>query len=295
MTIDWTDEGTEQDQGSEAWHQFRRHHIGASEIGIILGESDFRSVWELWAEKCGMIEGQETNFAMQRGKLAEPLIATLYESETGERLESKVCEYADWPVLSASLDGVTESGKVVEFKYPGKEDLALAQQGVVPEKYRAQVQQQMMCAGSQEADFVVYDGEKIWIVPVKRDADYCARILVHAKEFWKSVETRTEPETDELHIIDAAVEELLLRRESLKEQIDALSKQFDAIDDSLRGYAKKAKNRCGEYELVWTDRKGAIDYSKIDVLKTLDLEQYRKAPTRAFQVKRSKLKWRDPQ
>lgn len=275
-------------QGSLEWLAFRGKHIGASEIAAILGESEYRSAYDVWAEKVGITEPQSINFAMKRGMNAEPIIRSLYEEKTGTFLTTPVLEYKEWPVLSASLDGLTPDNRIVEFKYPSKEKHQAALRGEVPYMYWIQMQQQMLITGSQSGDYVSYDGTDIAIVEVKADPGFQQTLLKAAKDFWALVESKTPPPTDDIQIEDAEMASLCEKYDALKAEIKRLDTECSEIQDRLKAKMPGEKVRCLGFELKFVESKGTVDYAKIPALIGLDLEPYRKPATRRFMVTRKK-------
>lgn len=203
--MDWlggnSDTGAPEDiqsQRSDAWHKFRAKHIGASEVAILLGKSEWATVQDLWASKTGKVrKKQETSYAMQRGIDAEPRIRELYEKRYGTPLITKVVEFPDFPVISASLDGLTESGIVVEFKYPSRAKHEEAAMGKIPDCYVPQIQCQMMCVGAMQGHYVSFDGEKIAVVETLPDSEIQKEIVRRAKLFWELVVTKTPPDMNQ--------------------------------------------------------------------------------------------------
>lgn len=273
-------ETTELVQRSSQWHETRRKYIGASEIGILLGENEWSTPYELWLLKTGQKEPFKGNWATQRGIDAEPHIRRLYEEKYQTHLTTPVlCEGN----LIASLDGLTPEGVVVEFKYPSAAKHNQAVKGEVPSCYVAQVQQQMLLAKARLAHYVSYDGKDIAVVEVHADDALQFRIIEVAAAFWRYVETRTPPPTDEVKIDDQSVESVLARIVEIDEITSPLLKEQKELKDSIR---EKQEGTYGPYKIVKTERIGAINYKSIGVLKGMDLEQYRGLPTTSVSVKR---------
>lgn len=282
---------TEQNQHSDAWREFRSKHLGASEIAAVLGESDFQTRYGLWLEKTGQKEPFAGNFATQRGKDAEPVIRELYEKATGRALTAPVLECPGYNFLSASLDGYcAEEALVVEFKYPGKEKHLQALRGSVPEGYRAQLQQQMLVSGAAQADYVSYDGTpNLAIVRVASDSAYRERIIKEAKIFWQHVLDKTPPcAPNELQVEDAELEALLLQHEGLKKQIDEIEESATLTRKKIETMIGGNNTRCAGFRMTYSERKGAVDYGKIEILKNLDLEPYRKKSSSVFTIAKIK-------
>jgi putative phage-type endonuclease len=273
-------------QGTPAWLKWREGHIGASEVACILGESDFQSAYELWLVKTKQKSGFLGNYATQRGQDAEPKIRALYEEQASIKLTSPVMEYPYWPVLSASLDGYSEEMKlVVEFKYPSKAKHEMAERGQVPATYRAQIQAQLLVSGCQTAHYVSYDGRDIAVVVVKEDKDYQARILAACQLFWGLVETKTPPPGAPVFLESDTLETLAERYKHLDRIANQTDDEMKLIRQKLDELVAEDKAKFYGLSLTRTERIGAVDYAKIPELHGVDLNQYRKSPSKVLTIK----------
>lgn len=282
------DSTNEKLQGSEKWHEFRSRHVGASEIPAIMGTCDFKNIYQLWLEKTGQVEKFKGNWATRRGHEMEPVAREIYSKKTGLTVdEDVVLEYPIWPTLSASLDGFVKSENlVVEIKTPSKSKHQQALAGIVPETYRDQLQAQMLVAQTNVCDYVSYspdDAMDVAIVRVKADGERQREILEMAKFFWKCVETKTAP----IEIVEQPeLIDLFNEREKLQSELEILSEKIDQLTDLIKKSLKADSVVCHNFKATWSERKGSVDYSKIEVLKSVDLEQYRKPSTRIFTIRK---------
>jgi putative phage-type endonuclease len=264
-------------QRSSEWHEFRRKHIGASDVPAIMNECDFKKPLDLWLVKTKRKEPFAGNFATQRGIDAEPAIRKLYEELMGVPLEAPVLEFKEWPVLSASLDGLNREAEiVVEFKYPSAEKHKQAVLGKVPKTYAAQLQAQMLVTGYDTAHYVSYDGTDIAVVVVKEDKEYQARILEECKKFWNYVETDTEPPSEYIELTGADLELMAKEYISVVSTINELKEKQDELKKAILAKTEASKAKFYGLRLLRTSRKGAVDYSKVKELSGVDLEVYRK-------------------
>lgn len=275
-------------QGSDAWHEWRSKHIGASEIPAIMGTCDFKGIYQLWLEKTGQVEKFKGNWATRRGHEYEPIAREEYSQITGNKVEDKVLEYEAWPILSASLDGfVAESSTVVEIKTPSKAKHQLALSGSIPDTYKDQIQAQLLVAGVSRADYVSYapgeaDGVRVAIVKVEADPERQAAILERAKFFWQCVETNTPPvDIVEQPELKATME----KYRDITNSIDTLEKQLEDLREEIKKQIKADKVTCEGWTISWGTRKGNVDYAKIPELKEVDLNKYRKPDSRVFTIK----------
>lgn len=225
-------------QGTREWHNWRRGGIGASEAPSIMGVSPWTSRFELWATKTGLMQPAEPHVnaaaAMRRGTELEPKARALYIERTGIEVTPETFTCAAHPFIKASLDGWNaEKRHILELKCPGKADLAAARKGKVPEKYKWQLAQQYICADALTLDYATYDGDQeLVIIPVARDLELEAVLLVELKAFWELVQTNTPPSLDSKDLnklvkrIDAEFKRLSKSIEGLVVINEILAKQM---------------------------------------------------------------------
>jgi len=275
-------------QGSEAWLNFRSKGIGSSDVPVIMGASPWKTLYELWLEKTDQLPEEKKfkgNWATERGQRLEPEVRALYEAKAGALFAPEIKIHAEHSFARASFDGINhELRKVIEIKCPGKDSHSKALAGQVPEVYYPQCQWLLFVAGYQDLDYISWDGSSdLVVVPVKADPSYQAKMLEAARAFWHLVETRTPPPNDEKQIEDHELEAILNDRESLKAQIDELSARMDALTDQVKARVPESAI-CAGFKITWSEVKGSVDYGKIPALKGVDLEPYRKKPSKRFQI-----------
>src|SRR5689334_6309347 len=135
-------------QNTSEWLEMRRNKIGASDAPVIMGVSPWKTPFQLWEEKLGIGKEKETTASMRRGIDMEEEARQKFEELTGHIVFPKVMFHPDYEYLMASLDGIDMDHKVaVEIKCPGREDHECAMDGVVPEKYKPQLQHQLEVTG----------------------------------------------------------------------------------------------------------------------------------------------------
>jgi putative phage-type endonuclease len=76
----------------DAWLEFRRKGLGGSDAGVVLGLSKYRSPFDLWADKRGLVEPQASNAAMDWGNALESVVAERYAIEYQQAV-------VEWPVM----------------------------------------------------------------------------------------------------------------------------------------------------------------------------------------------------
>lgn len=97
----------------------------------------------------------------------------------------------DYPVLGASTDGIAEDC-ILEIKCPlsNKNIDKYVKEGVVVQKYNAQIQLQMFFARKEKCFFCIAhedfeSSKKVDIHEVTYDKDYCVELIKKCVMFWK--------------------------------------------------------------------------------------------------------------
>lgn len=188
-------------QNSKEWKDWRGKGLGASDAPVVMGVSPWQTAFELWLEKTGLCERPEANpfaiVAMRRGTELEPKARVLCERDTGLAFNPISGEHSEYSFIRASLDGYNdETNTILEIKCPGKEDLAKAKKGIVPDKYYPQIQQQFLVSGATTCLYYVWDGvsDSGISITVKPDADYIEKLKDSLISFWSHVNTRIPPQ-----------------------------------------------------------------------------------------------------
>lgn len=282
--MDWLSEIQEKEDKS--FHAVRKSGIGSSDIATILGVSPYNDIMTLWREKTGIEENPfKGNFATERGKRLEPEIRDWVNNTLKANYQPESRFLVENPVFRANADGVDHKIKsIIEIKTAGKEDHETACRGEVPKKYYPQCQWLMMVF---EYDSLLYvsnnEGSNV-IVKVKRDKEFQENMKSKALEFWRHVENKTSPLGD----VSEDLEQQLAEWEMLKEQEKIIKERLAKLTASISEKVTVKKLKINNFSVTWSERKGSIQYDKIEVLKTIDLEQYRGEPSTYLSIRRIK-------
>lgn len=270
-------------QRSKEWYEWRRAHLGASDAPVVMEVSPFKTPLELYQEKITPCNDEITpSYAMQRGIDLEPLALAKFEAETGYLMTPRVLVHPKYEWMSASLDGLElDATCAVEIKCVGKADHELALKGIVPEKYIPQLQHQMEVCQLEEMYYMSYVSDSDFtIFKVKKDNDYCDKLIQAELEFWNRIQERNPPppsdkdfkSMDENSGWNALVDEYQQNDTKLRfyeERNKEIKKQLIYLADN-----SSAKG-CG-LSLTKAFRCGNVDYTNIPELKDIDLEKHRK-------------------
>src|SRR5271166_4747574 len=108
-------------QGTPEWRAWRKSMIGASDAACILGIG-FLSPFQLWEQKLGLREDQESSPAMKMGLDIEDDARDWFQAKTGIKVSPAVVIHPEYKWMHASLDGMSEDRKtILEIKRVKKE------------------------------------------------------------------------------------------------------------------------------------------------------------------------------
>lgn len=140
------------EQRSEQWYALKTLSIGASEASSIFGWNPYASRKKLIVKKCGHKDPpSRTNPACQHGIKYERIVQQMYSHiHKKEIYEFGSIQHPTYPFLSASPDGITDDGIMIEIKVP----MSRAITGIPPCYYWVQMQQQLQVCGLDRVDFV---------------------------------------------------------------------------------------------------------------------------------------------
>ncbi len=230
----------------------RRHTLGASEIAAVCGMDPFRGVWDVWADKMGLIP-PEPFAAADMGHLFERPLLEHYSRTTGVEMtypDTLIHPLHKW--VSATPDGLA-SDRVVQVKVVGAQ-MAHKWDAGVPEYVVCQVQWEMLVTGLPLAVVVAcIGGTDYRALDVPADLEIQQSLFDLGREFWEQhVLTGAPPDPDaseacrkalsarhrkvSTDMIPASRElvEMAHEYKALSKQIKALETEQDAIGNALR-------------------------------------------------------------
>jgi putative phage-type endonuclease len=177
------------EQGSEAWHAWRRQGIGASDAPTIMGENPFKSLSSLLREKRAPVRDRSQSAAMAIGTQLEPVARQAYVERTGRMVEPACLQSTSHDWLKASLDGLAAGhDAVVEIKCGQSAYRIATQTGAVPPYYFGQLQHILAVTGLDAIDFWCYwPGHLPLLIEVPRDDVYITLLLQRERDFWNQI------------------------------------------------------------------------------------------------------------
>lgn len=176
-------------QGSDAWLEYRKNHIMATDASIIMCKNPWETPKDLWESKLSITPPKEINAAMLRGQDLEPSAREIACCEIGIDFLPCVVESDENPWQAASLDGLSTGGDVIlEIKCPNNatHDFSVREQGI-HNYYMCQMQHQMSVTGAFKAYYFSYRPEHetpFVIIEVLPDAEFIAEMVEAEKRFY---------------------------------------------------------------------------------------------------------------
>lgn len=174
----------------EEWLADRARGIGASEVAAVVGISPWDTPFSLWLKKTGQVPPEPENQAMRMGHLLEPVIAQLWEEETGGRVvkaSARDILYVDrekpWrrvtPDRLAKRDGAK---RLLEFKSTSKDIDA----DDIPLHWICQCQYQMLVTGIHNDDLCwLTNGRYFGYAHIEYDTEFAEYLGEQVDMFWR--------------------------------------------------------------------------------------------------------------
>lgn len=276
------------EQDTPEWLEMRKTHIGASDAAIIMKVSPWKTPYQLWQEKLGVVEPEPENFAMREGKRKEPIARKVLEEELGMPLIPSIKLHNERSWQMASLDAMSlDESVIAEIKCPGKADHEQALSGIVPEKYYPQLQHQIEVCGLDYAYYFSFDGVKGISIKVFRDEKYIKKLVEEEERFFECMQNFESPTmTDRDYQMQTSNEWAILacRWDQLAGQLKQLEQEEKDIKNQLISLCNGKSSMGGGIKVSKCHRKGVIDYTKIPELQGLNLDVYRKDPSEYWRI-----------
>lgn len=259
-------------QGSAEWIEARKSRIGASDACIIMRVSPYKTPFQLWQEKLGLVSNDSSgsNWAIDQGHKFEPVARAKFELATGLDIPPVVLRHDRYNFLVASLDGFhEETGTVWEHKVAGAEVFGIAKAGRVHEQYWPQVQMQLMMPGTKVCKFMCsrlaktkdgapYIAETV-VITAYPDRKFQNEVMLpELVRFYEQMQSKTPPDLmdrDTVELSDEVSVDLFTKAKAFKDivandfkkskQATELWKQHqDKLIKHVLEVAKHRKIRC---------------------------------------------------
>lgn len=266
----------------EEWLQLRTKGIGGSDISAILGLNQWRSPFQVWAEKTGRIEpgGSDSEF-IHWGNIMEPVLANEFQNQTGKKVfrPNKEFIHRDYDFLRANIDrdiekepGFLEIKTATEYKNSEWLD------DEVPAPYLLQVQHYMNVLERPYVYFcALIGGHKLVIKRVDRDDELINAFTPKLVDWWQTyvVADKQPPvdgtqsttdtlkqlygdDTGETVALPGSFNSLLEKRQTLKNYSKELNIETAEIDNKIRQFIGNNSEATNDYYTITyrTSKKG---------------------------------------
>ena len=289
----------------------RRHFLGGSDAGTILGVNPYQSPYELWRVKVGIDQPFEGNTATQWGHYFEDLVARAAPERLSVqfRRANKRFVHPEYEYLVAHIDRMSrQEDLLLECKTTtsrsarqwGPDGLVVTNgddaKGRIPLQHYWQIQQYLMLTGLSSAYLAVaiLDDRDIRMYRVWSNQDDQQRLIREAARFWKCVRENRPPDSMssadyDLMYPDSESESAALCGESdliliseyqkIKEQEAELADQRKVLEGEIKRLIGECEElRCGDNRIAtWrTQNRESLDTKALKQEKPELFEQYSK-------------------
>lgn len=266
-------------QGTPEWLQIRRQGLGGSDAAAALGISAYKTPYALWLEKRGEAPELEENAMMKWGKIHEAAVRQEYAEATGRtvRLPDVVFAHPKHQFMLASIDGVTDDGRLLEIKTT-RNPQGWGEEGSdeVPQHYLLQVQHYLCVMGLEVADVaVLIQGYDFRRYEIPADLELQEMLIAGEQEFWRTVQEGTPPAVTSVAEAmqryklarpgDVQADAEMIKTYELLGDVRAKLKEGQALEDELKAKIMAYLGEHGGDALLsgtkplvtWKERKGS--------------------------------------
>lgn len=180
------------DQNTDAWESFRRTHIGGSDAPIICNVSPYKKPKQLLLEKFGFGKSYSSS-AMERGKALEPILRDQFCLESGINFTPLVGVHDDFEWISASFDGYSDLGYILEIKTCSTKTLESLEKEIRID-WMYQIQHQLFVSGLKNAFLFASDSISCVKREISRDNDLIAKIKLEEEKFARFLFLEEDPD-----------------------------------------------------------------------------------------------------
>lgn len=276
----------------ENWKLARRKGIGGSDAAAILGFSPWKSPMDVYLDKTGMAEEPDANrqFLLELGQQLEPVIARLYERETGKHLQQPspaLWHHSKHPVLLGTPDRIIAGERGVELKSENQFQNEFGEPGTdqVPYHYLIQCAHYMALSNMPAWDVALLkSGASFAIYTIHRDLELEEFIISELLLWWEShIVAQKPPDVDSsdawkrylrqkfpsnilpIKSTDSAVMDDIRRLAASRLALEHWDEEKTEIENRLKLAIGEHEGFAGDFgKLTWRKAKDsqAIDYER---------------------------------
>lgn len=175
----------------EEWLNIRQHSIGGSECAIILGLNKYKSAYTLWAEKLGLIPGQqEDTEVMRQGRDFEDYVAQRFSEITNKKIRKNnyMYRHSDYPFITANIDReIVGENAGLECKTTSIYNKCDFENGEIPPQYYCQCMHYMAVMGYEKMYLAVLVLSKgFYWFEINRNECEINALINQEVEFWNT-------------------------------------------------------------------------------------------------------------
>ena len=299
------------------WYAVRSESIGGSECASVCALSKFRSPWQIFAEKKGLIKREKASSAAYFGGILEPVI----RQEFGKLMNCSVktlpyiLKSKENDFISANIDGYFQMADgryaILECKCTSAYNKSQWENGSVPLDYYMQCQHYLYVTGLEVAFLCcLIGGNELTHARIDRDENCIRQIVSMEKNFWCNHMLKNTPppvsETDSEFLsalypqarpettieLPSEAINLIRKIEAAQNDIDIAKSAKEEAENLLKSMLKDCEcGRINEFQVSWKNvtSKKLNQKAVKEHLSAQDLENCMQSiTTRRFSISRIK-------
>ncbi len=282
----------------------RHNYIGGSDIAVIMGESRYKTPFQLWCEKTQKlpIADLSNNEAVEMGSKLEQFVANEFSVRTGKtvRRAPKVYTHPVYSYMAAHIDRlVTGTDEILECKTANFFKKDEWENAEIPQEYILQVMWYLGITGRKRGYIAVLIGGQMFKTKtIEFDEELFNLMVEKAKEFWEMVQNDTPPELTEKdnetmsclypenngNIVDITnenpeiielFETAVAQRQELKMHEKQIKEELTEIENKIKDVIKENDGvKTLKYKVTWKTQKGKYVYNKEAMISDGVFEKY---------------------
>lgn len=291
----------------EEWLEERRKNIGGSDAPVLLGLNKYKTKYQLWLDKMGLLPDFGGNAATEWGNRLESVVADAFAEASGlgiEIPEKPIYLNDKYPRMHGTPDRLTSDNGVLEIKTTGAHNKHVWDDGVPPH-VNAQLQHYLMILDRPHGYVaVLIGGQDFRWWRVEADEEMQENIFSAVQSFWEDhIATGVPPQVsgeDELTVnkiydtsngetveIDDDILELVGVRNNVADQIATLETEKKSLEATIKMWVGDNETVVcdGTKVLTWKEQsKTSFDVKAFEKDNPDLAEKYRK--TSSYRVLR---------
>ena len=234
-------------ENHEKWLKTRDLGIGGSDAAVIMGMNSYKSPYQLWMEKTGLVEPPDLsdNQYVYWGTKNESNIADWFHEETGKKVKRLgTLQSREYPFMLANVDRtVIGENAGLEIKTAGISQYRKWEDNEIPDAYYCQCLHYMAVTG---ADYwyiaVLLGGNEAQWKKIDRNEDDINTLILEEKNFWDLVQTKNPPPLDGSESCAEALRERYKESMNVEVSLDGFDRLIDEINQDTETIEKLKEN-----------------------------------------------------